>query len=127
MKFSTWLLEVLADEGWSGAEFARRLKVTPGAVNKWTNGKAKPSRTHIPAIARVLDMSEQDVWDAVREATYFRGGDSEIMRILNLPPDMTPEEARYLHLAYGAFRKWLEERSEQSAGEGANPGRRRAS
>jgi transcriptional regulator with XRE-family HTH domain len=124
VEFSTWLLGRLAKKGWSGAEFARRLKVTPGAVNKWVNGKAKPTRNHIPSIARALEISEQDVWDAVREATYFRGGDSAIMRALNLPPDMTPEEARYLHLAYGAFRKWLEE---QSAEEGANPAHRRAS
>ncbi len=109
MEFRAWLQDRLTLKGWTGAEFARRVGVTPGAVNKWTNGKAKPTRGHIPMIARALDMSEQDVWDAVREASYFRGGDSAIMRALNLPPDMTPEEARYLHLAYRAFRMWLEE------------------
>jgi transcriptional regulator with XRE-family HTH domain len=124
VEFPTWLQDRLTEKGWSGAELARRLKITPGAVNKWVNGKAKPTRTHIPRLARALDMSEQDVWDAVREATYFRGGDSAIMRALNLPPDMTPEEARYLHLAYTAFRKWLDERAEA---EGEGPARRRAS
>ena len=109
MEFRTWLGDALADRGWSGAEFARRLKVTPGAVNKWTNAKAKPTRKHIPRIAEVLEISEQDVWDAVREAGYFRGGDTEIMRALNLPPDLSHREARYLHLAFRAFRLWLEE------------------
>jgi transcriptional regulator with XRE-family HTH domain len=113
MEFRGWLQDRLARQGWSGAEFARRVGVSPAAVNKWLNGKTRPTRNHIPTIARALEMSEQDVWDAVREASYFRGGDSQIMRALNLPPDMTPEEARYLHLAYRAFRSWLEEMREE--------------
>ena len=124
MEFRIWLQDTLVRKGWSGAEFARRLKITPGAVNKWVNGKAKPTREHIPKIADVLEMSEQDIWDAVRGAPYFRGGDTEIMRALNLPPDMSPQEARYLHLAYRAFRQWLEE-TEAEEGEALAAGRGR--
>lgn len=69
--FGTWLLNVLADKGWSQAEFTRRLSVRGvdvdrSAVSQWCSGASLPTSRRIDAILTVLGVDDPEARVAVR-------------------------------------------------------------
>jgi hypothetical protein len=102
MVFSDYLNTKLGRRGWSGPEMARQMKrvdprnaVSGSAVNAWRRGEYLPKREHIPAIARVLEASEQEIWRLVQPDV---AGNPEVAEMLarEIPKSMTPREVRLL-------------------------------
>jgi len=56
MDFADWLSGEIRARGWTEAEFARRGKISPQAVNFAVNRQTKPGRKLCQAIARAFDM-----------------------------------------------------------------------
>ncbi len=50
--------------GMSGAELARRVGVTPGAITQWESGLFSPSTDKLPTIAAVLECEVGELYDA---------------------------------------------------------------
>ena len=48
----------------SGAELARRVGVTPGAITQWESGLFSPSTDKLPTIAAVLECEVGELYDA---------------------------------------------------------------
>ena len=63
-------------------EMANRLGVTPPAVNKWENGNSYPDITLLPPLARLLDISMDDLFSFQSELTREEIG--EIVKEVDL-------------------------------------------
>ena len=44
-------------EGWSQAELAEKLKISPSAVGMYEQGRREPASDRIVAIAKIFDVS----------------------------------------------------------------------
>jgi putative transcriptional regulator len=47
--------------GWSQLELANRLRVTPSTVYNWERGKSEPPASTLRRIARVFEVSMDDI------------------------------------------------------------------
>jgi transcriptional regulator with XRE-family HTH domain len=61
MEFNEWLLSEIRRRGWPEAEFARRGKISPQAVNQTINGINKPGIKMLEATARAFDLPLEEV------------------------------------------------------------------
>jgi transcriptional regulator with XRE-family HTH domain len=52
----------LTEKGWTYAEFARRIGVTRGAVQKWLVGQGKPDKKLVPKIAAEFNLVQMQLW-----------------------------------------------------------------
>ena len=64
--FGNFLTELRIEKGLSQAELGSMLGVTNKAVSKWENGTAKPNTKLIPALAKALDVSVEELFAAKR-------------------------------------------------------------
>ena len=58
--------------GWTYREAAEALITSEPNVHRWATGKAIPERSWAPALARFLDVSEQEILDALNESARQR-------------------------------------------------------
>ena len=49
------------ERGWTQLELATRLGVTPGSVYNWERGKFEPKASQLRALARVFEVSMDDI------------------------------------------------------------------
>jgi len=59
--FAEWLSSEIRRRGWSEAEFARRGKITPQAVNQVINGINQPGAKLYAAAARAFEIPKEEV------------------------------------------------------------------
>lgn len=59
--FSTWLLSMLGDKGWSQAELARRAGVTPTAISDVLSGRRNVGNDLAVSIANALKVPADSV------------------------------------------------------------------
>ena len=50
-------------KGLSQAQVALRLNVTQGAISQWESGLTKPTAEQIPPLARILDVTYEELLD----------------------------------------------------------------
>ena len=53
--------QLLREKDMTGAQLARRIKVSPYTVWKWTNGKGEPTACRMLKIASALDVSVEEI------------------------------------------------------------------
>jgi transcriptional regulator with XRE-family HTH domain len=54
--FIKWLLKVMETQGWSQAEFARRIKISPATVSRVLSGENNPGLDFLQGVALALRM-----------------------------------------------------------------------
>jgi len=59
--FGRRLRDTLTLKGVSGAELARRVKVSPNAVSGWTTGSSAPDYKHLIRIIQALDVDPAEL------------------------------------------------------------------
>lgn len=59
-----FVCQIMKERGISSAEMAEMLHVTESAISKWRRGKSDPSREIIPAIAKILGITETEIYRA---------------------------------------------------------------
>ena len=59
-----FVCQMMAERGVSSADMAEKLYVTESTISKWRRGKSDPSREKIPAIARLLGITETEIYRA---------------------------------------------------------------
>ena len=52
--------------GWSQDELASKLNVTRQSVSKWENGTSDPSTSNLIALAKLFDLSAEELLHEVR-------------------------------------------------------------
>jgi len=68
--FGLWLANEIDKRDWQQADLVERLKVKPGVVSSWINGKRRPTYDNCIRIARALGVDKQMVIaQAGRETT----------------------------------------------------------
>lgn len=90
MDFTEWLTSEIRRRGWSEAEFARRGKISPQAVNQAINGINKPGIKLLEATAHAFDLPLEEV---LRRSGRLRAWPAEaltddlIARLRRLPAE----------------------------------------
>jgi transcriptional regulator with XRE-family HTH domain len=119
MTFGEWLqTEIGRRDDLSIRKFAKAIGVSHATVGKWIAGTDYPRRFRVPAIAGALGMTENAIWDALRE-----GGEEsdDALKIIarEVPESTTPHEARLIAtLLRGIVRslhEWEEDEADRSA------------
>lgn len=82
--FTKWLLDQIAEKGWTQAELARRAGITPGAISHVINEERKPGEEFCRAIARALHIPPE---------TVFRAAG-----LLPPDPDKPPDLLEWIHI-----------------------------
>lgn len=59
--FGRRLRQILGTKGVSGAELARRVKVSPNTVSGWTTGSSAPDHKHLIRIIQALDADPAEL------------------------------------------------------------------
>lgn len=62
MHYATKLEKILREGNISQSTLAREIGVDKSLVNKWVKGKHSPSAHFMTKIARVLSMTEQEIF-----------------------------------------------------------------
>ena len=60
------IIELRKKAGWSQEELAEKLMVTRQAVSKWENGTSDPSTSNLIALAKLFDLSAEELLHEVR-------------------------------------------------------------
>ena len=66
MTFSEKLVGLRRKAGLSQEELASRLEVSRQAVSKWENGTSDPSTSNLIALAKLFDLSAEELLHEVR-------------------------------------------------------------
>ena len=66
MTFSEKISALRKQKGWSQEELAEKLMVTRQAVSKWENGTSDPSTSNLIALAKLFDLSAEELLHEVR-------------------------------------------------------------
>lgn len=59
--------KLLKEKDITGAQLARRLKLSRGQVSYWTSGKGVPKTIYIPMIAKILNETVERVLKCFEE------------------------------------------------------------
>ena len=60
------IMEERKRNGWSQEELAEKLGVSRQAVSKWENGTSDPSTSNLIALAKLFDLSAEELLHEVR-------------------------------------------------------------
>ena len=66
MTLADKIIEERKKKGWSQEELAYKLKVSRQAVSKWENGTSDPSTSNLIALAKLFDLSAEELLHEVR-------------------------------------------------------------
>ena len=66
MTFSEKISALRKQKGWSQEELAEKLMVTRQAVSKWENGTSDPSTSNLIALAKLFELSAEELLHEVR-------------------------------------------------------------
>src|SRR5438067_1354976 len=87
MAFKDNLVAAMALRGIDQSELARRLNVSPSAVNQWCKGTTVPNPRRIQSIARELQISEADLLTEVNAPSNpERSATPNARPATNVPP-----------------------------------------
>jgi len=71
--FHKWLDNKIRDSEYRGQdEFAEAIGVSQSAVSHWIGGISVPTTTSMTKIREALGLSEEEVWEAIRNARKRR-------------------------------------------------------
>lgn len=62
----------LNEKGWSNAELARQMKVSPTIVGKWLKADKKPTDQHIDDMCRLFGCDRYDITDEPETVARYR-------------------------------------------------------
>lgn len=90
-QFGIWLARVMEDRGIaSQSELGRRLGVSHATVNRWMSGVTRPDYDQVEDLARVLEVSRQEVYQAL--GVLPKSDDPRLARVLEVWQEATAEE-----------------------------------
>lgn len=105
--------ETLTADHLSQNQLAEKAGIASSTVGNILSEKHahQPSSETLRALAPLIHVAADTLlrWAGHAPARRDSSDDEEIIRILNLPDDVLPVEARYLHLCLRALRGWLGE------------------
>jgi transcriptional regulator with XRE-family HTH domain len=103
--FGEWLRIELGKADRSASWLARQVAVKPQTIAAYLAGTARPGREKVPAIAAALGVREEIAWDAWRERPGQPLSDVTLVRLLDLPDDLTRDEVVMLRNLFRAIRQ----------------------
>ncbi|MBQ3265712.1 MAG: helix-turn-helix domain-containing protein [Ruminococcus sp.] len=66
-RFGNFVCQLREEKGLTQAEVAEQLDVTPAAVSKWENGESKPRTEKLFELARLLDVTAEELMNGERK------------------------------------------------------------
>lgn len=102
-QFGVWLTAALAERGINQSQFARRIGVATGTVNRWINEGRRPAAPAYEPIARELGTSVDEVMQAAGvlvEESARVGPRARLADLISWLPDQEIEAV----LAFAEFR-----------------------
>lgn len=97
------ILQLMWDKGISDMELCRSAGINKSAVTDWKKGKTQSYMKHLPEIAKVLDVTVDELTTEKEKPTDEDGGlNEDIAEIARITEDFTDEELQAL-LDYAEF------------------------
>lgn len=98
---NTALRKAIKKNGFTQQEIAEELGVSTSAISDWVNGKAQPNQKSIEALAKVLEVSPEDITTEQPQAINY-GDHGAIFitcdQVVNIYGDKIASEAILKHL-----------------------------
>lgn len=113
--FGQWLTYRLNKRELTARRAASLFGVSHTTVDNWVRGTTRPRRKHVAEIARVLEVEETEVWQALSELPEDRD-DVTLARMLDLPRDVTEDELLLLRHLFRAVRAYTRELESRESG-----------
>jgi len=78
MRYATKLEKILRESNISQSDLAREVGVDKSLMNKWVKGRHVPSAHFMTKVAKVLGMTEQEIFFDNTEGEYSDKGNTDL-------------------------------------------------